>query len=104
MAEKENYEVRIRIQIGPDKWVKKSRFYEAKGPKEARECYDGPGQIMSVEKAHREKFLGVGEFFKLGDTFLEELRKDAVKAESSKDRVRQKRYLNTRHKFSEEGL
>jgi hypothetical protein len=67
------YEVRVREQIGPDKWRKISKFFEAEGPKEAAQKYSGVGQIMWSEKVQQEKLLGVGAFFRLGDDLLKEL-------------------------------
>lgn len=56
--------------------TKKSRFYRANSPKEAAQCYKGKGRIMWVTKASKEQLLGVGEFFKLGDTLLQDLRRE----------------------------
>ncbi len=101
MSGKKEYEVRIRIQIGPDKWIKKSRFYKTNGPKEAVECYDGPGQIMWVRQKSKEALLGIGEFFKLGDSLLKELGGDndgtaAEKNLKGKEKTRQRRFYHSR--------
>lgn len=69
------YEVRVREKMGPDKWVKKSRFYFAKGPADADGKYKGSGLIMWTQKVGKEKLLGVGDFFSLGDQLLKDLRK-----------------------------
>jgi hypothetical protein len=78
------YEVRLRVCISPPqqadgKWIrgkytKKSKFYFTQGPQEAARKYKGTGQIMHVEKVGREKLLGIGEFFKLGDNLLKEFK------------------------------
>jgi len=70
------YEVRIREQVAPNKWVKKSRIYLAKSPKDAARRYKGKGLIMSVEKVTRERLFGTGSFFNLGDSLLKELKKE----------------------------
>jgi len=87
---RQTYEVRVRVQTRPDKWVKKSRFYNATSPGDARSKYKGPGLIMWVEKVSKEKLLGVGEFFRLGDTLLKELTTLNEK-DKEKDKVRKKR-------------
>jgi len=79
------YEVRIRECISPPKHVngrwtsggytKKSKFYLANSSREAAQRYKGDGHIMYVEKVGREKLLGIGEFFKLGDKLLDEFKK-----------------------------
>ena len=68
------FEVRIREVLGNGKSVKKSKFYQESGPGEAARKYRGPGSVISVTKVSREQTLGIGEFFKLGDGFLKELR------------------------------
>ena len=68
------FEVRIREKLGNGKDVKKSKFYLAKDGSDAARKYKGGGTIISVEKVSREKALGVGSFFKLGDELLRELR------------------------------
>lgn len=55
---KKTFEVRIRDADG----IKKSRFYRARGPREAALCYDGPGFIMWVNKVSHERKLGVREY------------------------------------------
>ncbi len=87
---RQTYEVRFRVQTGPNKWVKKSRFYNATSPGDARGKYKGPGDIMWVEKVSREKLLGVGEFFRLGDSLLKELKELSTLSEIGKDKERDK--------------
>ena len=88
---RQDYEVRVREKTGPDRWTKKSKFYKSRSPADARSRYKGKGEIMWVEKVKKEKLLGgVGEFFRLGDTLLKELR--ALPAqEQVKTRVRKRR-------------
>jgi len=70
-----SYEVRVREETKPGVYTKKSKFYNATGPADARSKYKGKGSIMWVEKVKKEKLLGgVGEFFRLGDSLLQELR------------------------------
>lgn len=64
--------VRVREKIGPNKFVKKSKFYFARNSGEAAKKYRGGGHVMYVEKATREKMLNIGEFFTLGDALLRE--------------------------------
>ena len=86
-----SYEVRIRVETKPGVYVKKSKFYNATGPGDARGKYKGPGHIMWVEKVKKEKLLGgVGEFFRLGDSLLQELRAPTLQ-EQLKIKVRKKR-------------
>lgn len=100
------YEIRIRECLDPPKfmegrwtrgkYVKKSKFYRAKGPGDAARKYKGPGQIMHVEKSSREKLHGIGEFFKLGDQLLNEFAKGGTlieQLEGNKDK-RRKRLFN----------
>ena len=97
MATRVWYEVRIREYLGEGKYVKKSKFYRAKSPREAAGIYDGKGYIMGVEKVGMEKLLGIGEFFRLGGDLLEDLR--LPKLEDGKDTRRQKRnYYKIRRK------
>ncbi len=70
------YEVRVREQIGPNEWVKKSKFFNVRGSREAAEKYRGRGLIMWCEKVSREKLLGIGDFFNLGGDLLRELQED----------------------------
>ena len=105
------YEIRIRIQVGPDKWVKKSRFYEANGENDAASKYHGSGNIMWCRKKSREKVLDIGEFFKLGNSLLKELNSEGVKegslldqVQKEKGRTRQKRFFNSRVKIKERGI
>jgi len=74
VAVRVSYEVRIREQVAPYKWTKKSKFYFAKSSSEAAAKYKGPGLIMWVQKVSKEKLLGIGEFFTMGDTLLREFR------------------------------
>lgn len=98
------YEVRFRVCAEPGRflngrwvdgrYVKKSRFFFAKDTQGARSKYKGDGYIMSVEKVSREKLLGVGEFFRLGDSLLKELKQEGgglleqVTADKDKRRLR----------------
>jgi len=96
------HEVRVREKVGPEKWTKKSKFYEAESPGEARKRYKGPGHIMWVEKVSREKLLGIGEFFKLGDSLLKELNQNPniplQEKEREKTRNRKRRIFNEKRK------
>ena len=107
MGSKETwYEVRIRECLEPPqfidgrwksgRYIKKSKFYRTKGPKEAAQKYKGNGQIMHVEKSSREKLQGIGDFFKLGDQLLREFAKGGTlleQLEGNKDK-RRKRIFN----------
>lgn len=75
------YEVRVREQIAPEKWVKKSKFYQASSSADAVARYKGNGHIMWAEKVSRDKMLGIGEFFRLGDELLRDLRSGGTLAE-----------------------
>jgi len=91
------YEVRVREQIGPDKWVKKSKFYKTNGPREAAQKYKGRGNIMWVNKVPKEKALGVGSFFSLGGDLLEDLRKlsgEEIKKSNKRFNRNKRRALN----------
>ncbi len=68
------FEVRVREFFPPDKWVKKSKFYEVRSPKDAADKYTGSGHIMSVQEVKKEQLLGIGEFFTLGPRLLKEFR------------------------------
>ena len=110
------YEVRIRECIEPPKffdgrwqsgkYTKKSKFYRVRDPGDAAKKYKGPGQIMHVEKVSREKLLGIGEFFKLGDQLLQEFKKGGTLIEHlevNKDKRRQRIYnKNLRRGFDEQ--
>ena len=74
MAKVQYYEVRVRERVAPNKWVKKSKFFEAKSPREAVSMYKGNGHIMWAQKVSRERLLGIGEFFTMGDDLLREFR------------------------------
>jgi len=117
MANKVWYRVRIRICLSPPlfidgKWrrgvyIKKSKFYLARGSKEAGEKYKGPGQIMNVQKWSRDRLhapvlgVGLGGFLRLGDELLNELKEGGTELEKvidveprkDKDR-RRKRFLS----------
>jgi len=82
------YEVRVRERVGPRRWVKKSKFFFERGPKEARQKYTGDGTVMWTEKADQEKLLGIGSFFRLGDRFLSDLR--AEQTESLEQQAKRK--------------
>jgi len=71
---RKQYEVRIR-----ENGVKKSRFYSAQSPRQAASCYKGNGHIMSVEKVGKARLLGIGDFFKLGDSLLGEIKEQNKK-------------------------
>ena len=100
------YEVRIRECIEPGrsingkwidgKYVKKSRFFFTQGPQDAAGKYKGKGHIMSAEKVSREKLLGIGEFFRLGDSLLGELRQGGSLIEQldNKEKRRSRRSYN----------
>lgn len=68
------FEVRVREFLPPDKWIKKSKFYQERSPDEAARKYTGNGHIMSVQTVKREQLLGIGEFFTLGPRLMRELR------------------------------
>jgi hypothetical protein len=68
------YQVRVREETSPHKWIKKSKFFFARNPSDAAGKYRGNGNVMWVEKVPKERLLGIGEFFKLGDKLLGELR------------------------------
>lgn len=72
MSRRTRYEVRVREQIAPQVWQKKSRFYWAKSPADARGKYRGGGYIMWSRKASSEKKLDIGGFFGLGDRLSKE--------------------------------
>lgn len=102
MGKKVCYEVRVREKIG-ETWVKKSKFYFAHSPNTAAQCYKGSGNIFSVMKASKEQLLGVGEFFRLGDSLLQELRmngKEVVSPIVTKDQ-RRRVYLTRIRKIKE---
>jgi len=83
------HEVRVREKRPDGSDVKKSKFYCVKGPREAARKYKGGGLIMWISKVAKEKQIGegVGEFFRLGDDLLKELRQEA----SLQERVKNKR-------------
>ena len=88
---RKSYEVRVREETKPGVYTKKSKFYNATDPANARGKYKGKGSIMWVEKVKKEKLLGgVGEFFRLGDSLLQELRAPSLQ-EQMKARVRKRR-------------
>ncbi len=102
------YEVRVRECIVPGrfingrwidgKYVKKSKFYLSKDSQGAAGKYKGKGSIMWVEKVGREKLLGIGDFFRLGDTLLKELSQEVGLPEQREDIKEQRR---TRRSFQE---
>jgi len=69
---KKLYEVRVRVDVGGGIQQKKSKFYWLSKPSEASKVYKGPGHIMTVEKVGKERLLGVGTFFTLGNDLLRE--------------------------------
>ena len=93
------YEVRVRecVSIGRSingtwvdgKYVKKSKFYEARDSADAGRKYKGKGQVMSVEKASKEKLLGIGAFFSLGDSLLKEFRNAKPTIVEASDDIRE---------------
>lgn len=89
------YKVRIRVQVSPNKWVKKTRFYWEKSPGDAAAKYKGPGNIMWVEKMSEEKMKGVGEFFGLGNQLLREFKRGGVALEENVEAVEREK---SRHK------
>jgi len=105
-VEKDLYEVRVREKVGPDRWVKKSKFYRASRPSEARDHYRGGGTIMWVEKTSKEKILGTGDFFSLGDKLLADFNQggdptentEVVQRLSEKQLVRERRFYATKER------
>lgn len=93
------YEVRIR-----DNGTKKSKFYNAKNPDDAAKRYKGPGSIMWVQRAKKEKMLGVGEFFTLGNVLLKEFAEqkplERILHENKKERNRNHRYVSKLRKLA----
>jgi hypothetical protein len=74
------FEVRVREhENGKD--VKKSRFFNVNTLDDARKKYKGSGTILTITKASEEQILGVGEFFRLGDLFLNDLRGESREKE-----------------------
>lgn len=69
------YEVRVREQVSPRKWVKKSKFYWAKNSGDAAKKYKGRGLVMWVEKMSKERIGKFGGFFTLGDDLLRDFAK-----------------------------
>lgn len=102
--EKDLYEVRVREKVGTDRWIKKSKFYRASKPRDARDHYHGPGTIMWVEKTSKEKILGTGDFFSLGDKLLKDFNQggeitadpDLAKRLGEKQLVRERRFNATK--------
>jgi hypothetical protein len=105
-VEKDLYEVRVREKVGPDRWVKKSKFYRASKPRDAREHYKGGGTIMWVEKTSREKILGTGDFFSLGARILSDFKQGGDLTEEpelarklgEKQLVRERRFYATKER------
>lgn len=112
MSKNSYYEVRVRECLYPTriirgiqkvgKWVKKSKFYFARSPKEAASHYKGPGSIISAQKVNREKLLGVRDFLTLGDSLLKELREGGglldQLGEVGKEKKIKRRYYERRKK------
>ena len=71
------FEVKVREKVGPYKWVLRSKFFTARNPGEARRMYRGDGQVLWTKKVTREKALGIGSFFTLGDKLLREFAEEA---------------------------
>lgn len=84
------YEVRVREQLSPSKWVKKSKFFFARGPKDAASKYKGNGHVMWCTKVGKERPWGLGEFFSLGDRLLQELRGDSLLSQMEAEREKNK--------------
>lgn len=84
------YEVRVREQLSPSKWVKKSKFFFARGSKDAASKYKGGGYVMWTSKVGRERPWGFGEFFSLGDRLLRELRDDSLLSQMEAEREKNK--------------
>jgi len=82
------YEVRVREQVGPGKWVKKSKFYWEKSSGDAAKKYRGSGAVMWVEKAPKEKLLKVGGFFDLGNLLLENYTEESLLDKVAKKKER----------------
>ena len=109
MAKRILYEVRIREEVAPQRWVKKSKFYNAGSPSEARNFYKGKGHIMWVEKVSREKLMGVGEFFSMGNKLMKEFAAEdnghntllVQLKEDEKEKHRQKRFSFLKHRGEE---
>lgn len=101
--QRDTYEVRVREKFGPNS-VKKSRFYKASSPKEAAQNYKGNGHIMWVEKVPKEKLLGIGSFFTLGDVLLKELKRQdeltEVLRNKEKKKVKDRRYIEKKRKLA----
>jgi len=96
-SRREWYEVRVR-----EDGVKKSKFYLETGPDAAARHYRGSGHLLWVEKTSKEKFLGVGSFFNLGDQLLREFAKGPSLAETTEvkttERVRERRAFSKSRK------
>lgn len=96
------YEVRVREKNGTGD-VKKSKFYKASSPSDAASKYKGSGTIMWVQKASKEKLLGIGEFFSLGGVLLKEFAEakslEQVLKSKEKEKNRSKRFLNKQRKL-----
>ena len=70
------YQVRVRERIGLGQWIKKSKFFFARSSGDAAKKYRGGGTVMWAEKVGRDRLIGVGDFFKLGDKLLKEFREE----------------------------
>jgi hypothetical protein len=73
-SERSWFEIRVREEVSPGRFVKKSKFFYVRNSQEAAQKYSGPGHIMASERVKREKALGIGEFFTLGPRLLLEFR------------------------------
>lgn len=100
---REWFEVRIRECISPPRpfsrgrengiYTKKSRFYFVNNSQEAAKKYRGSGQIMHIKRVNREKLLGVGEFFSLGEKLLKDFKEGGTlyeHLEGNKNKRRQR--------------
>jgi len=91
------YEVRVREASPSYGEMKKSRFYFARGPGDAASHYKGKGLIMWARSVSREKSLGIGDFFSLGDKLLKELRRgNALEEISTKKEMERVKTKNKR--------
>lgn len=100
------YVVRVREKTGPDTWVKKSKFFLARGPGDAASKYRGSGMVMHATKVSKEKLLGVGGFCRLGDELLRELREAEATTlavvDQQRGKARMRRYQDEKRKDFED--
>ena len=86
---KDQYEIRIKESGGQ----KKSKFYQANSTKQAAGHYTGPHEILWVKKVPREKVLGIGSFFHLGDELLKDMQsEELVEHRKEEERIRNRRH------------